>query len=478
MEAIDSRKRKLLIPWIFAFVVLIIIALLNTFMGFLILGVYFVIALGILDNWTARTWAFIKGIAALLISGVLLGFVWFFLTDYAPNQVDIFAPRDSDWEILYSKHLNYEKFKDRDTLRIWSRSNFDLQLFISNKKAYWDSLKGVANFTKYVEASEPEYLQKPKKIKALVKKKEELNKRYATTELGLRFPGDSFANSYAYCYVFLQPVDSVKIKSHPDSLLAYNVGLVNFKTEKWASRVSVLILFFVSLVFAKRQFNRDRREGRMHGYVVITEGSGDREVSVAVPKHYDLERIRQDLLKYSVNIDSPALNLYISSILLRFKQNQQQKNIQELIESLNLGIKYMETVKKFRETEIDFGEIDTGGKIRKAENELRLAQLQAEKQLLEKRAAKELRELDNDEKERTFTPRHGPPEKSEREILLDRLDQEHQIAIRKMTSEMDKMMAAIRICDQIKKERPQDGEQICNDLFRVWHEKGILNTDS
>jgi hypothetical protein len=477
MSAPSSRKRNLTIKWVLAFLILVIIAFLNTFMGLLILGIYFVVALGTLEDWTARTWAFVKGIAALLVAGFLFWFTWFLLTSYSPNQVDIFAPRKSDWQILYSRHLNAEKFNEQDTLSVWSRSNFDLQLFVSKKQAYWDSLKGVANFVKYTETREPEFLQKPKNLKSYLKRKETLNKSYATAELGLNFPGDNYNKSYAYRYLFLRAVDSVKIKSHPDSLLAYNVGLINYKTEKWVARAFSLVLLLIALVFARRQFIQAKREGSMGDYDFVTDGSGDSKISVAVPKHYDLVRIKQDLMKYSVNFDSPVLSLYISSVLLRFKQKQQQRNIHELIESLNLGIKYMETVKKFRQTEIAFTEIETDEEIRKAENDLKLAKIKSEKILVEKRTAKEIRDLDEDEKSRNFSS-IKPSTKSEREILLDKLDQEHQLAIRKMTSEMDKMMAAIRICDQIKNERPQDGEQICNDLFRIWHEKGILNTDS
>lgn len=440
--------------------------------GIVIMVFYFLLLLTFFFDWV---WLLIKGVLGLVVGGGVAVFVWYFLTDYSPNTVHIFAPRKMDWELLLSGHLNYKNFKENDTLRIWSRSDFELKLKISQKQSYWDSLQGGSNFNKYINTNEPEYLQKPKNLRSYSKKKEELNKQYATTELGVFFPGDVFNYSYAYSYVFLKPVDCIIIKTHPDSLLAYNVGLSNYRTEKWGARALASLFLLISLIFTGKQFVRIKKEVLMQDYDIVSEKSGGNEISVAVPRHYDLNRIRQDLLKYSVDFDSPLLKLYINSVFLRFKQKQQQKNIYELIESLNLGIKYMETVMRFRETEIDFSQIDARGKITKAENDLKLTQLETERNLVIKRAEKEMRDLEEDGGKNSSSSK--PPQKSEREIILEKLDQEHQFAIRKMTSEMDKMMAAIRICDQIKKERPQDGEQICDDLFRVWHEKGILHTD-
>ncbi|HOZ62688.1 MAG TPA: hypothetical protein PK914_11260, partial [Smithellaceae bacterium] len=217
-------------------------------------------------------------------------------------------------------------------------------------------------------------------------------------------------------------------------------------------------------------------EARMAEENVIYVPVPGSEQRLSVPKSFDLERIRNDLLKYHGNFDTPAAKLYISTLITVFKHNQQRKALRELIENMNLGVEYIKTLKSLRDAEIEYNEVGYDKEISEAEKQLRLAQLQTEKKLLEKRTEKEIRDLEAAEEERKRRNRPELPKKSDYEILLDRLDKEHQIELRQMQSLKDKLLMAVRICDQIKKERPEDGETICEDLLRLWHENGILDS--
>ncbi len=433
-----------------------------------------------------KMWRFIAAFIFLAIGAGALYFIWDFMTGYDPNKVEIYVERTAEWEYLFSGHIMAMEYEKGDILEIWSRADFELKLSLSKKKMQYDSLMGLVGFDKYLLRTDPHASGASKKEDKYKKRREALNSKYMTIEAGRYFEGDNFNQYNCYQYEFLQPVEAVEIKAHRDSLLAYNTVLVDYKTEKWITRAAGILIFIIFLRLFLKEFKGALKEHKDDYYYseevrmaeddvfyVPVPGSEQR---LGVPKSFDLERIRNDLLKYHGNFDTPAAKLYISTLITVFKHNQQRKALREMIENMNLGVEYIKALKSMENAVTEYSELDYDRKISAAEKELHLTKLQTEQDLVRKRAAKEISDLEAAEDERKRKGRPELPKKSDYEILLDRLDKEHQIELRQMQSLKDKLLMAVQICDQIKKERPEDGEMICEDLLRLWHENGILDS--
>lgn len=67
------------------------------------------------------------------------------------------------------------------------------------------------------------------------------------------------------------------------------------------------------------------------------------------------------------------------------------------------------------------------------------------------------------------------PAKSEFEEKLEFYKRETTLQIQAMISVKDRQMAAREICDQIRRERKRDGEEIAEGLMRTWYEMGLLS---
>jgi len=455
-------------------------------LGFFIMCLAFIY--GLINKIAAKIYLFVVSFIFLGLGVGVLYFIWTYVTNYDSENVYILIERKKEWEYLSSGHIDPLKYKVGDLLEVYSRADFELKLEIPQKQAYLDSVMKIGGFNKYIQRTVPKDPAVIKRMGTLQKRREAANLKYTTIEPGCYFEVDNFHPDKAYQFKFLKPVNSVMIKAHKDSIVAYNTILANYRGEKFAARSIGVIIFFILLGLSVKEFRAGIREpkdtfwkdGKMNEEkeddVVYVPVPGS-EQRLGVPKSFDLERIRNDLLKYRGNFDTPLAKLYISTLITVFKHNQQRKALRELIKNMNLGVEYIKALKSLRDAETEYNGVGYDIEISEAEKQLRLAQLQSEKKLLEKRTEKEIRDLEAEEEERRKQVQPSSPKKSDYEILLDRLDKEHQISIRRMQSLKDKLLMTVQICDQIKKERPEDGEIICEDLLRLWHENGILDSN-
>lgn len=196
-------------------------------------------------------------------------------------------------------------------------------------------------------------------------------------------------------------------------------GIIFLKVNGEPSRlVFIVATSFVAIFLINRTFflkpaleasghpidNRHRKKG-----VIIVTGEPDKgrkgeTLRVEVPKRYDIQKIKNDLIAYSADLNSPAAKLYLTSILSRFKHRQQRKNIHELIENLNLGTQYLKSLREMATAEMDLEELDIDKEIRMAEKDLQLVKIQAEKIIILKEKEEKLSPPPPEEKTPQKTP--------------------------------------------------------------------------
>ena len=64
--------------------------------------------------------------------------------------------------------------------------------------------------------------------------------------------------------------------------------------------------------------------------------------------------------------------------------------------------------------------------------------------------------------------------KSEIDKTIAAYEESKTLIIKKMETHKDRLLKAYEICDAIKRERPKDGDQVADELMRIWTEKGLI----
>ena len=457
--------------------------------------------IAILGGWASRFYLWFWAIAIVLVGFRVNNVIWHIFTPYSPKIVSIFPPRNSEWTPLNSTRLTSSKFKNGDVLRIWSRSDFDIQLFISNKRAYWDSLRDIKNFKYYVRTD-------PTVLKF---RNREKNRSFLSTETiktpknsylmsanGHSFSANLFGLNEAYNFTFIQDVDSVKIKTHPDSLLAINTYCVGFMADIWIPRISGVLLLIgsciLSLKFARRALKEPTNKSLIgqkfkNAEFVAEEGpmQNDKDFDkltasdgtiVRVPKRFDIEMLKAGLIKYAGSLDTPAGRLYKNSISTRFKQGQQIKNIRKLALSVGVATEYLYKIEEFSKAEMRLENIDREREIFKADQDLELAKIKAEKKMLDVENEAKVKRIYKEFEEKPKLP--PKPEKSPFEKDLDTERRRLQLQITGIEGIFEKhnflRKKYSELTPILKKEGWSDDDikKYFDDLDRDFREKGLL----
>ena len=201
-------------------------------------------------------------------------------------------------------------------------------------------------------------------------------------------------------------------------VMLFAPGIIFLKVNGEPSRLVLIIatsfmaIFFINRTFFLKPALEDAghtidKSPRKKGVIIVSgepvKGHKGETIRVEVPKRYDIQKIKNDLISYSADFNSPAAKLYLTSVLSRFKQRQQRKNIHELIENLNLGTQYLKSLKEMASAEMDLEELDIDKEIRMAEKDLRLVKIKSEKTTVLK---------ETEEKLNPPPPKEEPPQKA------------------------------------------------------------------
>jgi len=160
-------------------------------------------------------------IGAFFATLVWLFFLTLFLKScdrYDPRTVFIYPSGKTGWINLPSNHLKAFSYKKGDLLKIWSRSEFELKAYINPKEAYWDSIQGNKKFSSYIDIASSDFLAEKYK-----KKNKVLDTSLMAVYPGFNFQTTPYRTTESFQLTFLKDIDSLKIKKHPDSLLASSI---------------------------------------------------------------------------------------------------------------------------------------------------------------------------------------------------------------------------------------------------------------
>lgn len=262
------------------------------------------------NKWTKRYLFVLLALVPLLLWASAWEVFNYTKEAYKPNEAFVFGPRPFKQLTVLSGHVFQNNFKKADILKIWSRSDFEVVLCPSQKAAYFDSLQKIDIFNKYIKLlNAPVKFNKPAPLKNKVAGKAGRTKFPANTTTIIPNKSKEY-----YIFKFLADVDSVRIESNPDSLLAYSV---KHEIETWPESdlrklqgyliLALIGLPFIALVLGYRAIMA-KRDG-------VAEGGGDRDNFEIGDFNSFLRKLksRQGPLKRAVE-ETPAEGVEVDSL--------------------------------------------------------------------------------------------------------------------------------------------------------------------
>ena len=315
------------------------------------------------------------------------------LTGEVEKTTETFSGYFADFKKVPAKRWRSSfAFIPNDTLDVWSREKFLVQIHIPPERAYRDSLFEKISIGKYVHISRNASANRGVKSWYYYSRK-----KYLTLVEGLKFQGDPFDYDEAYSLVFDQPVDSVLVSSAEplaDNLMALGVRRAMVYPE-WvpagffkrillpadflAARSGAILIsvFFLLLAHKVKRKRGQLKEARVvNGIVTEGEEMTQRKEGVALEgtQPLSLNHIMNNLERYAQSDNVGALQFAWNQFCLRYKDGQKTKSLQKMTENLVQMERLLDAG-----LAVDKKHIEVQGFAMNIKNELEIARLGAEK---------------------------------------------------------------------------------------------------
>lgn len=213
------------------------------------------------------------------------------------------------------------------------------------------------------------------------------------------------------------------------------------------------LLSGLSLIISFVLARRVRMESMKKNNIILNNNG-----EIEYPETFTEESVRNFLTQYQDN--TFILKKFVTGFITRCNKKQDLKILEVALEEFNLVDKLGEVWYRIKERMLKFKRLDLEDAVER--EKLRGDYLEAQIRVkdLEKRSLESTREQE--------------PEKSEFEKVLDTYVEKTRLDITVIKNAADKLMAIYKKCDEIKKQRPEDGEKICEELMRKLTEEKIL----